>query len=385
MSEINTTATATPATVEPAFDLTLKYNLDEEGRIKSLQTGGDGKQSQSVKGQITLSQFLRDFKPFGFKLGEDGRPEKPDGSTLYDFTIETAKLAYHKNAEELARPTSNPEKPYWYDRTYSAPQTFDSLLKDWLDTRQQQQQIIVQALEIRKANNERKAQEEAEKVVKRQVEINALVNEFFTDPSARISFIASDYVSTLRGGWAVKEGHPRYAEYRAEAIRRNEADDAAKKVEDETRVKAKASQIAAWVAEFGDENQRERWGAGLLPEAEAVDAIEALAFDPIGAFETYERIKRNDVRAKCDGNCACASDYRSCEVEFESKDSTKATAEQWEKMKAIRSLLPAAIVTLREHSGVCQDDDCKTGSLTRYSLLVKLTVGAFTFTRSLAA
>lgn len=383
MSETNATATATPATVEPAFDLTLKYNLDEEGRIKSLQAGGNGRQEQSVKGQITLSQFLRDFKPFDFKLGTDGKPEGPGGLTLNNLTVETVKLAHFKTVEELAQSSSSPEKAYWFDRIYSAPQTFDSLLKDWLDTRQQQQQIIVQALEIRKANNEREAQEEAEKVVKRQVEINALVDEFFADPSARVN-VMGDYVSTLRGGWAVKEVHPRYVEYRAEAIRRNEADDAAKKVEDETRVKAKASQIAAWVAEFGDENQRERWGAGLLPEAEAVDAIEALAFEPIGAFEIYERIKRNDVRAKCDGNCACSSDYGSCEVEFKSQDLMKATAEQWERMKATRSLLPAATLTLREHTGTCQDDDCKTGGLTRYSLLVKLTVGAFTFTRSLA-
>jgi hypothetical protein len=156
-----------------------------------------------------------------------------------------------------------------------------------------------------------------------------------------------------------------------------------RKAEDERREAEKQKQIADWVARHGDENQKERFAAGMFPRDEAVAAIKEQAFAPLKEFPEYERIKNGEVRAVCDENCLCAQGYdERCGITCETVDDVPATARQWEQIKRMKALLPAATYTIRKHRCECDDPDCKTGIVERFSIYVKLQVGAFVFNRN---
>lgn len=331
---------------EITFPITIRYYLDADGREASLLAGGDGREAQTVQGEITLDQA----KQAGFFVARHG------GLNVREISLADRAVPSYGINPLVASDWETSIKA----ASFSAPQEFGTLWTEFL------------------------------KIVG---ERNALIAEATADKAAvEAAFLAGDDLAVrsydggafhLDGRWrhTYKDG-PIYDEAR----RRYEADLAERaRLEDEAREKrkaaetalanAKAAQIAEWVAQYGDQNQKERFAAGLFPQNEAIEAIKEQSFAPLDGFERYERLTVADLA------CDCA-EYWNAGIDCETEDDAPATSYQWDRIKEMRELVPDAVVTLRKH--VCRCDRCACEA-SRYSIYVKIAVGSFTFNRNFAA
>lgn len=156
-----------------------------------------------------------------------------------------------------------------------------------------------------------------------------------------------------------------------------------KKHRAEEKENAKKQQISDYVAAKGTDNQKKRLSVGLLPDDEITDLIRSEAFAPLADFDRYEKLTASDI------DCSCG-EYDDKKVIFDVYDATSATAEQFDLMEKIKTLMPEAKTTLRVHTAYCErcdgDDDAdENGLVDRFSVIVGITVGNFYFTREYAA
>jgi hypothetical protein len=168
---------------------------------------------------------------------------------------------------------------------------------------------------------------------------------------------------------------------RAETDRQKAEKKAAEeRAENEKRARQKA-QISAWVAANGTDNQKKRAALNLLPEDEIINDIREEAYAPLDGFPRYEKIQKSDIPCTCD-------DYDEPNITFSAGTETEATAEDFDRMEQIQTVLPAAKLTLRWHRGYCKTcsdpEDDNDGVFERHSIMVALTVGDFDFTREYA-
>jgi len=150
-------------------------------------------------------------------------------------------------------------------------------------------------------------------------------------------------------------------------------DDAMKTAQTEAKQARKRAQIVAWVPEHGTPSQQERLAAGMLPDAEVVDAMRDQAFAAV-TLPLYELLTKEDIEHTED----C---YGERGLEYESVELHVATAVQFELLKLVRGAMPGATVSLRRHTGKCNTCD---GTVTRIGILSVLTVGEFEFRREFA-
>ncbi len=113
---------------------------------------------------------------------------------------------------------------------------------------------------------------------------------------------------------------------------------------------------------------------GVLHLSDLISALEGHFFAPIKSFPVYNGLKRSDV---------CTCEYDRCRVDFEVKPLEKLTLAQWSSRKKIQSLLPGALLTVREHEGVGEVCGSKERNV---GLFVSLPVadGLITLTTELA-
>ena len=172
------------------------------------------------------------------------------------------------------------------------------------------------------------------------------------------------------------------AEREAVAAKRQVEREKAERLEAE-KENQKKQQIAAWVEAKGTENQKKRAALNLLPDDEIINRIRDEAFAPLADFPRYKKLISQDVP------CWCGEyDDDAPHADFSVTDAETATAEQFDVMEQIATLVPAARLTLRRHIGWCNkcwapgDED---ENIERYSIRVELTSGAFDFSREYAA
>ena len=163
---------------------------------------------------------------------------------------------------------------------------------------------------------------------------------------------------------------------------------AEERAENEKRARQKA-QIAAWVTAHGTDNQKKRAALNLLPEDEIINAIRDEAYAPLDSNPSatsttgtrYKKIQKSDVPCHCE-------EFDEPKIKFSVGIETEATAEDFDRMEQIQSILPAAKLTLRWHRGYCETcsdlDDNEDGVFEQHSIMVALTVGDFDFTREYA-
>lgn len=207
------------------------------------------------------------------------------------------------------------------------------------------------------------------------------LSKYKNDPrvAARIEEIKRDLL-VLSTEWRESQERIKRAGEERARLREEEKERAA----EERRLKKerKKNQIAAWVEKNGTDNQKKRLSVNLLPDEEIINAIREESFAALTDFPRYEKLTGDDV------DCSCG-DYDEKKVIFDANDSNTATAEQFELMEKIKTLIPAAEITLREHTAYCdrcnEDDDVDDdGEIKLYSLKVGVTVGEFYFTREYA-
>ena len=190
---------------------------------------------------------------------------------------------------------------------------------------------------------------------------------------------AKQEIASLNAELAIKREESKKRQTENERVKA-EKEKTEAQIENEKRARQKA-QVATWVAVSGNDNQKKRAALNLLPEDEIINEIREEAYTPLGAFPRYEKITKSDVPCTCD-------DYDEPKIKFSAGTETEATAEDFDRMEQIQTILPAAKLTLRWHRGYCatcsDPDDDNDGVFERHSIMVALTVGDFDFTREYA-
>ena len=170
---------------------------------------------------------------------------------------------------------------------------------------------------------------------------------------------------------------------------RKEAEDEAKneavKAEKARKEAQKKEQIRKWVSEKGTENQQKRYEIDLLPASEVTDAIRDEAYMALDDCKRYEKMRASDV-------CTCEDKYDDrtgdptlCDVDFDVRGATEATAEEYAAMEKIaekiKKVQPSAVITMTDHVGA--GSDCENEVVCK-SVKVEIKVGAFNFSREYA-
>jgi hypothetical protein len=123
------------------------------------------------------------------------------------------------------------------------------------------------------------------------------------------------------------------------------------------REKAEAETgMAEWLDVHATENQRQRHDAGLLPEDEVLQSMADVAFLALSGEPRYEKLRASDVGHE--ENCYAP------DPKFEASDAESVTAEQWDRLQALRALAPdGAEVRARLHE--CWCSACDGGGIER--------------------
>ncbi len=143
--------------------------------------------------------------------------------------------------------------------------------------------------------------------------------------------------------------------------------------ESERRAQAQREQLATWVLAHGTPSQQERLAAELLSDQEIVDAMREEVFAATADWPHYDKLLPNEI-------CICEGGDL-CEVEFESGDAESANEAEFNRLKELHKLLPAARITLRTHTGTAR---ICGGTATRTGVLAVVQVGEFAFRREFA-
>jgi hypothetical protein len=343
------------------FDFTFEYLLTQAGQRASLLAGGDGKSTQRVEGKISLA----DAEALGIEF-KDGDLERRK------YYVRTGDVEKYQNGKERTYAQKDNVYGDFVKARYDEPQTFESLLTDSLRFIEEQNQTIGR-LKEEWATVERLYFENSP-------EIEARKNRNYNYPEIvwndKVFEFSSNHLPVYQ---EFKRREQEKITARETAEREKKEQEAREKAEREA---AKVQFIAAWVAEKGSDNQQERHAASLLPRDEVLEVIKIEAFAALSEFAEYEKITFGEVRGLCDERCAC--NYETCKIDCSAEDADAVSASEWDQIKAMKAILPDATFTLREHECLCDDDDCKTGTIERKGLYVKRVVGPFTFNKEFA-
>jgi hypothetical protein len=354
---------ATPLKAESARTLTVEalYTLSENGRKASLLHGGNGRAVQqltvevpanrlhlvSVDAEGTARLKLRpryDVKP-------DGHVVQIDAAPIYEQppTIDELFMAAAKNHEL--------ERAYYAQRSTRARR--------------------------RDAQHDLRAQ---------------VAQTFLTDPAQRALLHPPPspkrcYIATAQGRLLFDadrdEGAAR--DVPAEAHRRFRADERTRR-ERNTQERArrlalheeKKRFIAEWIAAKGTPEQQARQAAGMLPMAEAIEAIGNEAFAPFREWPLYVR----DGAATLQALLRQYPQYHRAvvtplDLAVTDEDAVEATADQWARAQEARAILADATVTLRTHR-LTRRRHPEAPTLTLHGLLVVRNVGPLVLRREFA-
>lgn len=359
--------TETPPPASPdsarALAVTVTYRLSEDGRKASLLNGGDGRAVQQLSVQVPTSRLhLVNVDDEGvarlklqprYERDGDQRVIRSDMAPTYDSPPSIEDLY-----KEAAR---NHELERVYHQQRSAVRT---------ERRDAQRQLRVQVAQAFLSDRAQRA----------------LVHPA---PSPKRCYLASEHGRVL---FDVSSDDGIAKEIPPEAHRRFRTDLRGRR---DQNLRARAEQlalheekkrvIAQWIAAHGTPEQQGRHAAGVLPMAEAIEAMADEAFAAIVDHDRYVRdgADRLQVHLRQVPKYAIAV-VSSSDLIVTSKEATQATAAQWALVRALRAALPDATVTLRMHR-LAWKCDADAPTLTVYGLLVTRKVGPFTFRREYVA
>jgi hypothetical protein len=177
------------------------------------------------------------------------------------------------------------------------------------------------------------------------------------------------------------EAHRRFrADLRARRERNQEAFKAQRALHEE-----KVHALASWIAAHGTPDQQARQAAGVLPIAEAVDAMTDQVFAAANGCELYA----HDGDARLQAHLRLHPGYEnavvtSVDLLVTNTQPPTATKAQWVLLQQIRNALPEAVVFLRTHRLIWRRDS-RAPSLTVHSAVAVQRVGLFTLRREYTA
>ena len=332
------------------------YQLSETGRKASLLAGGDGKAVQRLSVQVPATRLHL------VTVGLGGQ----------------AKLKLQPHFERVDGQVVRRDGPPVFD----APPTLDELFHIAARNHELAREFRSSRSGARDEYRERRAEvaraflgDPSQRAMVRPVPTPRRC--FMATSSGRLMFDAS-----LDTGLAAQVPAEAYRRFRAD--RRAQREDRLKRrAADQALHEEKTRVIAEWVAAHGSEDQRGRHAAGLLPIAEVVDALTDDAFAPVADLPRYpldgaERLQAH-LRALTSTNLVVAPS----ELAIAGLSATDASAAEWAVMQQLKSRLPDADVTLREHRLSWRRDPTLPG-ISLYGVLATRRVGPFVLRREFA-
>lgn len=329
-AELVTDNEVPPPAPEPARALSVMavYELSEAGRKASLLTGGDGRALQQLKVQVPTSRL--------HLVSVD-----PQGTARLKLRPRFELDSEHRVVRTDAVPT------------YDAPPSLEDLFRE--AARNHELERVHQA----ERNAARAKRREAERARR-----DDIAKAFVADKSQRA--LVHPAPSPKRCTLAMPQGRVMFdiaadegvaRELPAEAHRRFRADLAAKK---EKNLRERAAQlalheekkrfIAGWIEEHGTQDQKQREAAGVLPMAEAIEAITDQTFIALARFTRY---KRNGAELLQDHIRTAGADPEAvvgpADLVVKTSESNVFSTYQWDLVKQIKELLPGSTVTVRRH------------------------------------
>ncbi|MEZ5289864.1 MAG: hypothetical protein R2745_02165 [Vicinamibacterales bacterium] len=299
--------------------------LSEDGRKAALLEGRDGRAVQSVTLQVPASRLhlvsvdregvarLR-LRP-RFELDADERVQRVDAAPVYDVP---------PTVEELFRAAA---------RNHELEAAYHASRQSAVDRRLEgERDVRLSAAERFMADKTARAVPHPPPTAR---------SCMLVTPQGRLRFDVRSDVGLAKDVPA--EAHRRFRADQRTRAEKNKADRAAQLAVHQEKKRF----IAAWIAELGTDEQRERHAAGLLPMAEAIEAITDHAFAALASMPRYVLDGADRLRRAMPDLGAAVIHPGALRVQ--SEDAQTATAEQFALVREIQSLVPAASVVLRRH------------------------------------
>jgi hypothetical protein len=148
----------------------------------------------------------------------------------------------------------------------------------------------------------------------------------------------------------------------------------------------KRETIAVWIAANGTPDQQARQRAGVLPFAEAIEALTTQVFAPAGERPLYQRDGAQRLQQHLRESSPSYADtvVAPADLVVTSSEATTASQAQWHFMEELRANLPSASVRLRAHR-LSWRRDAHAPSVTVFSVSVVQKNGLFSLRREYAA
>ena len=359
--------TETPPPASPdsarALAVTVTYRLSQDGRKASLLNGGDGRAVQQLSVQVPTSRLHL--------------------VSVDDEGVARLKLQprYERDGDQRIIRSDMPP-------TYDSPPLIEDLYKEAARNHELERVYHQQRSAVR--TERRDAQ--------RELRIK-LAQAFLTDraqralvhpaPSPKRCYVTGQHGRVL---FDVSSDEGIAKDVPPEAHRRFRADLRGRR---DHNLRARAEQlalheektrvIAEWMAAHGTPEQQSRQAAGVLPMAEAIEAMADEAFAAIADHDRYVRDGADRLQTHLrQGPKYATAVVTTADLVVTSKEAGQATSAQWALVQRFRAALPDATVTLRMHR-LAWKDDADAPTLTVHGALVTRKVGPFTFRREYVA
>lgn len=308
--------------------VTATYDLSEAGRKALLLAGGDGKARQQLTLHVPASRLhlvavdregvarLR-LQP-RFVLQDDGRVARVEQGAEYD-----------------------------------APPTVDELLRAAARNLELEGAYVAERVAVRAKRRESADQWRAQ-AAEAFLADPAKRAQVHPPPTTRRCCLVADrgrvfFDTTVDGAAAQAVVQEAYRRFRADMRGRRERG-LTQRAEQMAVHEEKKRFIAEWIASHGTPEQRERHASGVLPIAEAVEAMADVVFAPLSDLPRYEHdgvaLLQAHVRARPEHSRV---ELGSHDLLVTTSPLPMATAEQWALVQRVRKALPEAAVTLRAH------------------------------------
>lgn len=356
-------ASASPPETARLLAVTATYLLSEEGRKASLLAGGDGRAIQQMSIQVPTSRLHL--------------------VTVDDEGVALLKLRprYERDGEQRVIRTDAPP-------TYDSPPSLEDLYREAARNHELERAYHQQRTAVRTERRETQRQFRAQ-----------LAQTFMSDRAQRALVHPAPspkrcYLTAERGRvlFDVNTDEGIAREVPPEAHRRFRADLRARReqnlhqrAEQLALYEEKKRLIAEWIAVHGTPEQRGRHAAGVLPMAEAIEAMTDEAFVVIGDRPRYLRDGAERLQAHLRQSPQYANAVvTTADLVVTSKNAAQATAAQWALVQELQAALPDATIVLRVHRLTWKHDP-QAPTLTINGVLVTRKVGPFTLRREYAA
>ena len=356
-------ASASPPETARLLAVTATYLLSEEGRKASLLAGGDGRAIQQMSIQVPTSRLHL--------------------VTVDDEGVALLKLRprYERDGEQRVIRTDAPP-------TYDSPPSLEDLYREAARNHELERAYHQQRTAVRTERRETQRQFRAQ-----------LAQTFMSDrvqralvhpaPSPKRCYLTAERGRVL---FDVNTDEGIAREVPPEAHRRFRADLRARReqnlhqrAEQLALYEEKKRLIAEWIAAHGTPEQRGRQAAGVLPMAEAIEAMTDEAFVVIGDRPRYLRDGAERLQAHLRQSPQYANAVvTTADLVVTSKNAAQATAVQWALVQELQAALPDATIVLRVHRLTWKHDP-QAPTLTINGVLVTRKVGPFTLRREYAA